>query len=167
MIPKSKSYPSPKMGATSLSSGWYGFDLDGTLAVHRAGEWKGPEHIGVPIPKMLAKLKEHLANGDEVRIFTARVWRPLPYECSSTEQWESLQRDAARAQEAIEKWCIEHVGVKLRVTNIKDYQMIALYDDRARQVVPNSGELLEELLIKATESYFALASVTKDFSAKA
>ena len=36
-------------------SGWIGVDLDGTLA-HYDG-WKGIEHVGPPIPAMLARVK--------------------------------------------------------------------------------------------------------------
>ena len=37
---------------------WYGFDLDGTIAYYDG--WKGPEHIGEPIPSMIEILKNHL-----------------------------------------------------------------------------------------------------------
>lgn len=52
-------------------SGWIGVDLDGTLAMYDG--FKGPEHIGDPVPKMLERVKKWLAEGREVRIFTARV----------------------------------------------------------------------------------------------
>lgn len=41
----------------------------------------------------------------------------------------------------IENWCLKHIGKKLPVTNIKDFGMIELWDDRAVQVVPNTGEV--------------------------
>ena len=52
-------------------SGWIGVDLDGTLAEY--GGWKGPDHIGPPVPKMLERVKSWIAEGRDVRIFTARV----------------------------------------------------------------------------------------------
>ncbi len=55
-------------------SGWIGVDLDGTLA-HYDG-WAGPESIGEPIPLMMARVREWLALGREVRIFTARCCVP-------------------------------------------------------------------------------------------
>ena len=40
----------------------------------------------------------------------------------------------------IENWCLKHLGQKLAVTNVKDYNMLELWDDRAVQVIPNTGE---------------------------
>jgi hypothetical protein len=54
-----------------MSEGWIGVDLDGTLAHY--SEWKGPDSIGEPVPLMLARVKEWLAKGLEVRIVTARA----------------------------------------------------------------------------------------------
>lgn len=105
--------------------GWYGFDLDGTLA-HYTG-WVHETHIGQPIPAMMVVLQQHLAAGHDCRIFTARVCREGP-------QLEVIQF-------AIQAWCREHVGVVLPITNIKDYGMIRLYDDRCVAVEPNSGQL--------------------------
>lgn len=48
--------------------GWIGVDLDGTLAEYTG--WHGPGHIGPPIPKMLDRVKNWLAEGVDVRIFT-------------------------------------------------------------------------------------------------
>ena len=106
-----------------MSNGWIGVDLDGTLA-HYDG-WRGEAHIGAPIPAMVERVRRWLAQGREVRIFTARVSHPD-------------QVDAA--VEAIEAWCLEHIGVVLPITNAKDYEMIELWDDRAVQVVMNTGE---------------------------
>lgn len=102
-------------------SGWIGVDLDGTLAEYHG--WKGPSEIGKPIPKMLARVKAWLASGVEVRIFTARASQP--------------DSEAARAVKA---WCWEHLGTQLPVTCTKDYSMIQLWDDRAVQVIENTGE---------------------------
>jgi len=54
-----------------LSNGWIGVDLDGTLAYY--DEWRGLYHIGEPIPAMVDRVKRWLAEGRDVRIFTARV----------------------------------------------------------------------------------------------
>ena len=51
-------------------SGWIGVDLDGTLAKY--GSWNGGQ-IGDPIPLMVERVKQWIAEGVEVRIFTARV----------------------------------------------------------------------------------------------
>ena len=47
--------------------GWIGVDLDGTLAEYHG--WKGSEHIGSPLPAMLARVKTWLEQGIEVRVF--------------------------------------------------------------------------------------------------
>ena len=47
---------------------WIGVDLDGTLA--QWGEWKGWNHINDPVPEMVKKVKEWLAKGITVKVFT-------------------------------------------------------------------------------------------------
>lgn len=110
-------------------SGWIGCDLDGTLA-HYDG-WKGIEHIGAPIPKMVERVKRWLSEGREVRIFTARVDGGL----GGVEA-----EDVAAVRHHIEQWCLQHVGQIIPVTNVKDFGMIELWDDRAVQVKANTGE---------------------------
>lgn len=51
--------------------GWYGFDLDGTLAKYDG--WKGIDHIGEPIKPMVDLIKEMYGEGKIVKIMTARV----------------------------------------------------------------------------------------------
>lgn len=109
-------------------SGWIGVDLDGTLAKY--GEWKGAEHIGEPIAPMVERVKRWLAEGREVRIFTARVAGPR----------QEMGVEATRA--AIERWCLQHIGAVLPVTNEKDYGMVELWDDRAVQVEMNTGWII-------------------------
>lgn len=110
------------------SGGWIGVDLDGTLAYYDG--WKGPAHIGEPVPLMLAKVKVMLAEGKEVRIFTARVY---------SDSTPSRDAEVAVARMCIENWCYEHLGVRLQVTNVKDFGMTHLYDDRAIAVEFNTG----------------------------
>lgn len=114
-------------------NGWTGVDLDGTLA-HYDG-WKGAEHIGEPIPAMLARVKGWLAEGRDVRIFTARVSHD-----GSPQRWA----DAQTAMHHIMQWSLKHIGGVLMVTNIKDYAMVELWDDRCVQVIPNTGEPVGE-----------------------
>ena len=99
-------------------SGWVGVDLDGTLAEYNG--WKDAHSIGEPIPEMLNRVTAWLANGIEVRIFTARASVP--------EQIPPIQ-----------EWCLKHIGIVLTVTNVKDFGMIELWDDRAVRVVSNKG----------------------------
>ena len=65
----------------SADTGWIGVDLDGTLA-HYDG-WKGVDHIGDPVPKMLMRVLDWRRQGLAVRIFTARV------ACDFSEQAQS------------------------------------------------------------------------------
>ena len=103
--------------------GWVGFDLDGTLAYYDG--WKGYAHIGEPIPAMVAALRTYLDAGFPVRIFTARADHPL-------------------GVSAVEDWCLEHIGVRLPVTNVKDFACVTIYDDRAVQVESNTGRIVKD-----------------------
>lgn len=96
--------------------GWIGVDLDGTLAEYKG--WRGPNHIGPPIRRMRLRVVRWLAEEKDVRIFTARTEDSYP---------------------AIRRWCIRQFGRELPITNVKDFAMVALWDDRAVQVIPNTG----------------------------
>jgi glutaredoxin 2 len=108
-------------------NGWIGVDLDGTLAHY--DEWEGIDVIGAPIIPMVNRVKSWLADGIEVRIFTARVGGPSEL--------------AAAARPHIEQWCREHIGRKLAVTATKDFGMYELWDDRAVQVECNTGRRMD------------------------
>lgn len=114
---------------TNKINGWIGVDLDGTLAYY--DHWRGEEHIGEPIPKMASRVRGWLAKDVEVRIFTARATKR-----------EDGKDNLAIA--AIKAWTLRHFGQELEVTNVKDYGLIALYDDRAVGVEENTGELLHK-----------------------
>lgn len=116
----------------SEHKGWIGVDLDGTLAFH--DKWKGVEFIGEPIPKMLARVKRWLGEGKDVRIFTARV-SPFSVKLNNATIETTLL--------PIQKWCLKHLGCILDVTYEKDLAMIELWDDRAVQVIPNTGERVD------------------------
>ena len=125
------------------NTGWIGVDLDGTLA-HYDG-WKGIEHIGEPIQPMLDRVKKWLARGERVKIFTARVDGGQVALAMGDQNGEAHRNvDAVRGH--IEAWLEKHVGKKLEITNVKDYGMIELWDDRAVQVIPNTGQTIEESL---------------------
>lgn len=111
-----------------MQDGWIGVDLDGTLAQY--GGWRGIDHIGAPIDAMVQRVKQWLADGVNVKIFTARV-------CEREDP-----REAEMARKHIEAWCEVHLGRVLEVTNVKDYAMIELWDDRARRVEMNTGREL-------------------------
>jgi len=104
--------------------GWIGVDLDGTLAEYHG--WVSELHIGLPIPKMIERIKGWLDKGIKVKIVTARA------------------AHGSLVIETIQRWCIDNIGVPLEVTNQKDYGMIELWDDRCVQVIPNTGEPIDK-----------------------
>ena len=111
-----------------MMAGWIGVDLDGTLA--RYDGWQGATHIGEPIPLMMKRVKEWLSKGTEVRIFTARV---------ATGEGDRSDYSPAIIARVIQDWCELHGLPRLAVTNVKDFGMIELWDDRAVGVVVNTG----------------------------
>ncbi|MFC0283147.1 hypothetical protein ACFFJB_05920 [Camelimonas abortus] len=102
---------------------WIGVDLDGTLA--HFDEWRGVGHIGAPIAPMMARVRRWLEEDREVKIFTARasVDEPLRSEVIAH----------------IHAWLERHGLPRLEVTCVKDLWMRELWDDRAVQVIPNTG----------------------------
>lgn len=126
------------------NKGWIGVDLDGTAAQYEG--WVDHLHIGQPVEIMVNRIREWIAQGLEVRIFTARVY-PInmcidsydfkyPVEFLMDENY----RRSIESVRAIQDWCIEHVGHLLPVTNVKDYGMVVLWDDRAIGVEINTGK---------------------------
>lgn len=101
------------------------FDLDGTLAHHEPGPYH-PLEIGPPVPKMVARLKRYLAEGYQCVIFTARAADNSPH-----------------VEQAIQEWSRQNLGVVLPVTATKWPQIVRFYDDRAVQVLRNTGEIVE------------------------
>lgn len=147
--------------------GWIACDFDATLFEWGEGTSNPGDvlRVGKPIPKMVERIKAHLAAGEDVRIFTARVGPGSNEEClQALANLTEAQADAVglphfkdqhhRAEEywiryqtaLIQQACERAVGVALPVTAVKDFHMYKLYDDRATQVVPNTGELVMDLL---------------------
>lgn len=130
--PEREAEKAKRLGSDYIEA-WWGFDLDGTLAVYDT--FQGYLHIGEPIEPMIALVHAYLAEGKKVKIFTARASEPNP-----TKRLQAIN--------AIEQWCFRHIGEVLPITCIKDYGMVHLYDDRCTQVVKNEGRLvlpLEEI----------------------
>ncbi len=141
-------------------SGWLGVDLDGTLAEY--DKFRGHEHIGAPIPAMVERVKALIASGFEVRIFTARVAEPVaPFTCDNCEDtgittWrdgrgrmirsrtcgQCAAATAPTPRQVVETWVLLHIGLPLKITNVKDQHMVELWDDRCVQVEKNTGRLL-------------------------
>jgi hypothetical protein len=108
-----------------MGTPWYGVDLDATLA--RYDGWRGADVVGEPIPLMVERVRGWLDQGIDVRILTARA---------------SHDDFTEGGLQAIQIWCMRHLGQALPVTCVKDSGMVRLYDDRARQVIPNTGEVV-------------------------
>lgn len=103
------------------TNGWIAVDFDGTLAHYDKNQYP---KLGNALPTMLNRVRRWVKEGQEVRIFTARA----------------TQHD----KNMIQDW-LEHYGLpRLEVTNQKDFDMIALYDDRAYRVESNTGFVCDD-----------------------
>lgn len=98
---------------------WIGVDLDGTLARHDL--WISKHHIGKPVAPMMKRVKMWINQGIRVKIVTARASDP-----------EGIA--------PVKHWLKKQGLPDLEVTNEKDFSMIELWDDRAIQVIPNTGK---------------------------
>lgn len=101
---------------------WIGVDLDGTLAYYERG-YAREKIIGDPILPILNKVKKAIESGIIVKIFTARV----------------SQNDD---NSYILDWLKKNGLPPLEITNIKDWKMIELWDDRCLSIEHNTGKIL-------------------------
>lgn len=140
-------------------SGWTGVDLDATLALYERGT-AVPGEVGEPIPEMVTRVKNWIASGKEVRIFTARAypinkhvlasWPEAKLDDMEDTYLEACKkeldrhkvRSAFRNVRAIREWTRKHIGKQLTVTNVKDPKMDVFYDDKAITVAENTGKIL-------------------------
>ena len=106
---------------------WVGVDLDGTLA-RQTGD-KPSDGIGPPLQPLVNQIREMLRDGRDVRIMTDRV-----------------SKDSGKARRDVKKWCEEHLGESVPITNRKDADMDVLIDDAAVPVDTNSGEIKQAYL---------------------
>lgn len=109
----------PKPSSFDGLVSWIGIDLDGTLAQYT--HFLGHDHIGEPVPEMLDFVKRLIAQGQTVKIFTARATDP-----------ESIP--------VIKAWAARHGLGDIEVTCVKDYGMTVIYDDRAIGIITNTGK---------------------------
>lgn len=132
--------------------GWYGFDLDGTLAKY--DKWEGIDHIGEPVKPMVDLIKKMHAEGKVVKIMTARVAPCRLEDGTIGEQFTWLTSEPSSDPDAkytatqyIQDWCEEtaQLGFVPEIVYQKDHLMLELYDDRVKQVVLNNGILVEDL----------------------
>lgn len=116
----------------SGNKGWIGVDLDRTLAEYHGKQDGIPYdilHVGKPIWAMVERIKGWLAEGYEVRIFTARIGG-----------LDEGDLDREIITEAIQNWLVHEAGLpRLRVTATKDMDCCQIWDDIAVRVIPNTG----------------------------
>jgi hypothetical protein len=122
-----------------MSNGWIAVDLDGTLAEYHG--WVNTFNIGEPVEPMMERVRLWIAEGKEVRIFTARIdgggaASKMGVDPEVVKKYENVEM----ITKMIQDWTEKHLGVRLPVTNKKDYGMIELWDDRCVQVIPNTGQ---------------------------
>ena len=110
-------------------------DFDGTLATWDIPWQDDYKATGKPIPMMVERIKRWLVEGEDVRIFTARMDGYHP---------KDGPIPAHVTRKIIENWCLKHVGAILPVTNRKEYSCLRIYDDRAIQVERDTGRLILE-----------------------
>lgn len=134
---------------------WIGVDMDGTLARYddKALPWNV---FGPPIPKMVERMRRWIWEDKRVVIVTARVF-PYIHDFPSNVANDALyieQRCLVTGDrftigdmlQVIRDYTKEHVGVPLEATCAKDYRMLQLWDDRAIQVIPNTGVVVSDEL---------------------
>jgi hypothetical protein len=149
--------------------GWYGFDLDGTLAKYDG--WKGIDHIGEPVKPMVDLIKRMHDEGKVVKIMTARV---APHKLEDGTVGESYitvpdaEKGAKRnyAHQFINDWCHFNLGFIPEIVYQKDHLMLELYDDRVKQVVPNEGWLVEDIAKSKRQCTEIMVTKTKFVNCK-
>jgi hypothetical protein len=145
LMTKISTGPAPWMNAEER--GWYGVDLDGTLVEYH-DDWLPWNVFGRPIPAMVTRVKLWLLQGKEVRIMTARVFPHIhgatgytpPKTCLVTGHRFTIPDMISAIQDLTQ----DIVGQRLPCTCAKDYKMLEQWDDRAVQVIPNTGKTLFE-----------------------
>ena len=96
---------------TDKEKAWIGCDLDGTLAKYDG--WKGWDHIGDPIPNMVVRIKNYMARGLTVKIWTARASKV------------SLARnnlEFSQMEKVIQDWTEKHLGKRLEVVTRESHK---------------------------------------------
>lgn len=119
------------MSSKCHKGSWIGVDLDGTLVEYHG--WVDSGHLGAPITPMVERIREWLAEGVDVRIFTARV---------GPNQYPDCEGCIRKSTEAINAFCLEAFGRTLPLTATKDRFMFELWDDRCVCVGRNRGDIV-------------------------
>lgn len=132
------------------AKGWWGFDVDATIAFYE--HWTDGT-LGAPITPMIRRMKHYLKQGRPIRIVTARV---------APEHGESF---VLKEKERIYEFLVAQlgeIGFTIPITNAKDMHMVVLFDDRVEQVIPNTGILVREELRRTVEALQQVAMMSPD-----
>lgn len=136
----------------AAEGGWIGVDFDGTMFTY--DKWVGWNVFGKPIKPMIDRIHDWLNAGIEVRVVTARIGLPDSFDHLDQPVYSARRMTKCRVtgiyfsdrmmELEIQKHCLINGLSRLRVQCYKDVNMITLYDDRAVQVIPNTGQTLAE-----------------------
>lgn len=113
-----------------LTKKWIGVDFDNTLATDTTDR-TDPYILGEPIEAMVFRVKDWIAKGYWVKIFTSRM-NPYSYTTGKP-------RDLEKMEKCIKQWCIKHLGKELECTAMKDGLLEVIWDDRAVRVIKDKG----------------------------
>ena len=103
------------------------FDLDATLAEYLK-EDSGNTPIGHVVIPMYEKIKWYQAHGIKCKLLTARAG--FASEVPKIEAWLQYNDQFFPGL------------AKLEISNVKSHKMLVLYDDRAVQIIPNTGMMV-------------------------
>jgi hypothetical protein len=137
------------------TGGWIGVDFDGTLFTFEGDIWVKWNVFGKPIKPMIDRVLLWCAAGVEVRILTARIGLPINMFNDPNGLYMSMRLSNRCVvsgelysddlmQTAIQDHLERHGMPRLPVQCYKGGRMIEFWDDRAIQVVPNTGRTLAE-----------------------
>lgn len=110
-------------------------ELDGTLAEAywdtRDGSAYDPLVIGKPVHAMVTRIHQHLADGDAVVVYTARIEPHL-----HRPGFDPPEYLAGLIEAEIWAWTAHHLGTALRATHDRDGHLGPFYSTRAVRIPP-------------------------------
>jgi hypothetical protein len=112
-------------------------DMDGTLFEYHG--WTKWCEFGKPIPLMVERVLGWIAEGRDVRVFTARMPLPQDEMVEQTCYKTGEKFNGVMMKKAIADHCEASFGHRLRSQCYKDLHTIEIWDDRAIGVVANLG----------------------------
>jgi len=110
-------------------------DLDGTLA--KEMNPYDVDKIGLPVPRMVKRIRNWVRQGVPVVIFTARMSK-------LAHSPERLKKN----RKLIQDYCKKYIGKVLPVTAEKHPMIKRYHDDKARQIGLNTGEYVISAVAK-------------------